>query len=79
MVKDKQELLDKFAALVDENKNHPDVQVRMSAFNVERALLICAAGLDEEFAELTRGIAQRATVINLETDFGGGVEGAGKN
>jgi hypothetical protein len=79
MFKDKADLLNKLAELIDTAKVHPDKQVQMSAFNLERTLIICAAGLDEELAELTHRIAHRATTINLETDFSGGAEGAGKN
>lgn len=76
---DKATLLHKVAAIVDEAKLSDDVQVRMSALNIERTLVICAAGLDEELIKLTHEIGHRAAAECMRLDFGGGPENAEHN
>ncbi len=76
---DKETLLHKVAAIVDEAKLSADVQVQMSALNIERTLVICAAGMDEELLRLTHEIGHRAAAECMRIDFGGGPENAERN
>jgi hypothetical protein len=68
---DKAELLHTIREIVEKQQESADVQVRMSADNIMRTLIICAAGMDERFEELTRELGSEAAVECMMLDFGG--------
>lgn len=75
----KSELLHTIREIVEKARETEDVEVLMSAENIMRTLVICAAGMDERFDDLTQELGTEAAFACMINDFGGGAEGAELN